>query len=161
MKSFKRIVGLLLCLAMVLSFVPTSIISVAKAATTTTDTTTFSFDISAAGKFYVDWGDGSDVQVITRTSTSNETYTHTYNTAGEYQIKIDGKATLYGSYAAISFYNNKKLAKIDGSLGQIFSTLSDGTQPRFGSSSNWRGTFQGCKELQKFLRDSYAIVDLL
>ena len=37
MKNFKRFVGLLLCLAMVLSFVPASFVSVAKAATTTTD----------------------------------------------------------------------------------------------------------------------------
>ncbi|MBQ2844950.1 MAG: hypothetical protein IJE79_02965 [Alphaproteobacteria bacterium] len=112
---------------------------------TTTSTNSFSFSISAAGKFYVDWGDGT-VETITKADTTNTTYTHDYATADAYTIGLSGQATAYytgTSTAAISFYvgsntsaketNIKKIASIDGSLGAIFGTLSSGTQkqPRF------------------------------
>ena len=104
--------------------------------TTTPDTTSFSFKISAAGEFVVDWGDGT-VETITKPDTTDTTYTHNYATADEYTIGIGGQATAYNtvtSTAAISFYVNSsqtKIASIDGSLGAIFGTLADGTQPRF------------------------------
>ncbi|MBQ7056156.1 MAG: hypothetical protein IJN91_04475 [Alphaproteobacteria bacterium] len=104
--------------------------------TTTSNTTSFSFSISAAGEFYVDWGDGTRNK-ITRTNTQNLGYSHNYSTAGTYTIKIGGKATAYNTsttYAAISFYANysqTEIASIDGSLGAIFGTLADGSQPRF------------------------------
>ena len=108
---------------------------------TTTSTNSFSFSISAAGKFYVDWGDGKR-QTITKPDTTNTTYSHTYSTRKSYTIKLAGQATAYNtstSTAAISFYVNysdtqsKKIASIDGSLGAIFGTLSSDTnnQPRF------------------------------
>ena len=115
--------------------------------TTTPDMKFFSFNISAAGKFVIDWGDGN-IEKIDKNKTGEQTISHSYNNAGAHKIKLGGKATEYDSrYTAISFYKNLNLAKIDGSLGQIFSTLSDGTQPRFGSTSNWCGTFQGCTNL--------------
>ena len=106
--------------------------------TTTSNTTSFGFYISAAGEFYVDWGDGTRNK-ITRTNTQNLEYSHNYSTAGTYTIKIGGKATAYNTFsniAAISFYVNSsqtKIASIDGSLGAIFGTLPDATekQPRF------------------------------
>ncbi|MBQ2845152.1 MAG: hypothetical protein IJE79_04000 [Alphaproteobacteria bacterium] len=106
--------------------------------TTTSDTTSFSFSISAAGEFVVDWGDGT-VETITKANTTDTTYTHNYATADEYTIGIGGQATAYNtstSTAAISFYVNSsqtKIASIDGSLGAIFGTLPDATekQPRF------------------------------
>ena len=109
--------------------------------TTTDDTDTFSFSISAAGEFIVDWGDGT-VETITKPDTTNTTYTHNYDTAGAYTIGLSGQATAYntGTFtAAISFYidysntQSKKIASIDGSLGAIFGTLSSDTnnQPRF------------------------------
>jgi len=101
---------------------------------TTTSTTSFSFTISAAGEFKVDWGDGSDIQVITKTSTDSQTISHTYTTAAAYDIEIGGLATAYSTgmaTAAISFASNTSLAGISGSLGAIFPTLSDGSQPRF------------------------------
>ena len=111
--------------------------------TTTDDTNSFSFLISAAGEFVVDWGDGT-VETITKPDTTNTTYSHNYATANTYTIGLSGQATAYNTdkyNAAISFYvgssphaketNVKKIASIDGSLGAIFGTLADGSQPRF------------------------------
>ena len=106
--------------------------------TTTPNTSSFGFKISAAGEFVVDWGDGT-VETITKSDTTNTTYTHNYDTAGAYTIGIGGQATAYNTStitAAISFYVNSsqsKIASIDGSLGAIFGTLSSDTnnQPRF------------------------------
>ncbi len=107
--------------------------------------TVFKFYMSAAGEFTVDWGDGN-VETITRTNTTDAEYTHTYTNAGTYTIGFSGQATGYASSvsgyysvgipyhgAAISFFNNKNVAGISGSLGAIFGTLSSGTniQPRF------------------------------
>ena len=115
--------------------------------TTTPNAKSFSFNISAAGKFVIDWGDGN-IEKIDKNKTGKQTVSHSYNNAGTHKIKLGGKATRYDScYTAINFHKNLDLAKIDGSLGQIFSTLSDGTQPRFGSLWYWHGTFQECTNL--------------
>ncbi len=113
--------------------------------TTTADTTSFKFNISAAGAFTVDWGDGN-VENITKNNTANTTYSHTYSTAGAYNIGISGQATGYnpsshGAVAAISFSSNKNVAGISGSLSAIFGTLADGTNPSFYS------TFWNCTNL--------------
>ncbi|MBQ7055634.1 MAG: PKD domain-containing protein, partial [Alphaproteobacteria bacterium] len=103
---------------------------------TTTSTNSFSFKISAAGKFYVDWGDGK-TETITKPDTTNTTYSHTYSTSKSYTIKLTGQATAYStssSTAAITFSSSaSKIALIDGSIGAIFGTLSSDTnnQPRF------------------------------
>lgn len=113
-------------------------------ATTSSDTSSFSFKISAAGEFWVDWGDGSDIQVITKADTTNQTISHTYATAAAYTIRMGGRATKYyngNSTAAISFLGNTSLASVSGSLGKIFPTLSSTSQPRF-----YR-TFYGCTNL--------------
>ena len=109
--------------------------------TTTDDTDSFSFSISAAGEFVVDWGDGT-VETITKPDTTDTTYTHNYDTADEYTIGLSGQATAYNTnyyIAAIRFDvvpSPKKIASIDGSLGAIFGTLSSDTnnQPRFYST---------------------------
>ena len=117
--------------------------------------TTFSFKMSAKGEFRVDWGDGSPIETITRSSaTSAGTYTHTYTTGGVKQIMFDGLATGYYSsssynsdaYSAISFYNNTNIAQVSGSLGSIFPSLSTTStsasyQPRF------MFTFNNCTNL--------------
>ena len=152
--------------------------------TTTSNTTSFKFYLSAAGEFYVDWGDGTRNK-ITRTNTQNLEYSHNYSTAGTYTIKIGGKATAYNTSAttaaigfANSYYYADNIASIDGSLGAIFGTLSDGTQPRYyqtfygahnmtGSipanlfagisgapaSSMFSGTFHGCSGLTGAIPD--------
>ena len=106
----------------------------------------FSFSMSAAGTFYIDWGDGSEIQVVNKTNTNMETFSHPY-TASEpraYDIKLTGQATQYhaGSSAAISFSNNKQVAGIAGSLGALFPTLADGSNPIFYQ------TFYMCTSLQ-------------
>ena len=110
---------------------------------TTTSTNSFSFSISAAGEFVVDWGDGK-TEPITKPDTTNTTYSHNYSTAGAYTIGLSGQATAYNTdeyTAAISFVDSVdwefestwQIASIDGSLGAIFGTLPDATekQPRF------------------------------
>lgn len=106
--------------------------------TTTQDTTSFSLKISAQGTFYIDWGDGI-IETIKKPDTTLVTYSHPYSTTNTYNIKMGGKATSYSSVsktAAISFSGNKKLAKIDGSLGQIFPSLSHTSQPKFYQTFN-------------------------
>ena len=126
-------------------------------ATTTPDTTDFNFELSASGTFYVDWGDGT-VDTIEKNDVNNQSFSHTYETAGTYVVKLGGRATGYNQdkvfdgeltaladdavvYGApdenynyvpvISFAGNDYLAKIEGSLGKIFPTLPGGIQPRF------------------------------
>ena len=73
--------------------------------TTTSSTSSFSFQISAKGTYLIDWGDGN-VETINKTNTTKTTYSHTYDSAGEYTIGIGGEATAYNtstSTAAISF----------------------------------------------------------
>lgn len=119
--------------------------------TTTADTTVFSFELSAQGKFFITWGDGT-TQTITRTDTKFQTYSHTYARAGEYKIGMSGRATGYSTAdprteptAAIRFWKNNDIAAISGSLGAIFSTIGNGAtaaqQPIF------HNTFRECKNL--------------
>ena len=111
--------------------------------TTTPDTSSFEFRISAAGEFLVDWGDGT-VETIEKEDTTYTRYLHDYSTTGAYTIRLGGLATEYdgSSYtSAVDFSNNYRIASIDGSLGAIFPTLSDGSQPRF------NGTFFSCSNL--------------
>ncbi len=115
-------------------------------ATTSSDTTSFSFKISAAGEFWVDWGDGTAVETITKTDTNTRNISHTYTTAGAYDIKIGGLTTKYSTSAttaAISFESTSHLTGISGSLGAIFPTLANGSQPRFYRAFYGRSTLTG------------------
>ena len=106
-----------------------------------TSASNFAFSLSAAGTFYIDWGDGT-IEVKPK-DPSNTTYSHPYK-KGTYTIGISGDATAYNtstSVAAISFSGKTQVTNISGSLGAVFPTLSDGTQPRFVKA------FYGCKNL--------------
>ena len=109
--------------------------------------TTFQFVLSAAGTFYVDWGDGSAGQTITRNDTTPTEYSHTYTTAGVKTIHFAGLATGYNT----TTYNNDKdssgaairfaaatsdtstgtggtpalIAELSGSIGFVFPTLGN------------------------------------
>ena len=104
--------------------------------TTTPNTNSFDFRIAAAGEFVVDWGDGT-VENITKLYDRDIYYSHEYATAGEYTIGLSGQATAYNilcdDFASIKFQSGSKIASIDGSLGAIFGTLTDGSrlQPCF------------------------------
>ena len=102
--------------------------------TTTPDTSSFSMEISAAGNFTIDWGDGQS-DVITDKPIGATTYSHTYSASGAHKIKLTGLATDYSDAAtdaAVSFSSDvHSISKISGSLGKIFPTLPDGSQPSF------------------------------
>ena len=114
--------------------------------------TEFSFKISAAGIYTIDWGDGN-VESIVKTDTDNTTYSHIYETAGVRTIGIGGDATEYNGsddVPAISFENNKNIAKLVGSLGSIFSGSA---------TSMFHGTFNQCTsltEIPKILFDGVS-----
>ena len=116
--------------------------------TTTPDTSSFGMIIGAAGNFTIDWGDGQS-EVITDKPIGTTTYSHTYTTSGEYEIKLTGRATDYsdakidmdtGAGLVPTFALTDPLggsviatnvAKISGSLGKIFPTMDDGSNPNF------------------------------
>lgn len=110
-------------------------------ATTTSDTTEFNFTISASGAFYINWGDGTAMQKIIKPATGAQTISHTYATAGAYDIRIGGRAMGYNRNAAVSFKSNLNLAGINGSLGQIFRNVGT-NMPLF-----WE-TFRYCTNLR-------------
>ena len=104
----------------------------------------FAFGMSAAGVFYVDWGDGTIERIDRTNNTTRQMYSHTYTntTARSYDIKFDGLATGYndttastpaiefGGFSDISVNENKsvsctdtKVYRISGSLGAIFPTI--------------------------------------
>ena len=115
---------------------------------TTSANSKFEFILGAAGEFTIDWGDGT-VETIVKDNTDGETYTHTYANAGDYVFGISGQATDYAtdgdSGAAFTFYTNysntNQIYNIRGSLGHVFGTLADGSQPRFLS------LFRGAKNM--------------
>ena len=100
-----------------------------------------SFDLTPTGTFTVDWGDGTTPQVIERTNTTSETYSHSYSNAGPKTVKITGRANGYSTQGVLYFRNKSQIASIDGCLGAIFPTLGngEGQQPKF------PGTFAGTK----------------
>ncbi|MBR2342476.1 MAG: hypothetical protein IKA73_03390 [Alphaproteobacteria bacterium] len=106
---------------------------------------TFGFRLGAAGEFTVDWGDG-DVETIVKDNTDSVNYTHTYANAGDYVFGISGQATAYPTdfsdyfdgdrgaaiaFGARSVGGADYIYNIRGSLGHVFGTLADGSQPRF------------------------------
>ena len=119
------------------------------------------FSISASGTFFVDCGDGGTLsgtgvsgKTITRTDTTNDTYTCTYSTGGAKTLNFGGVATAYttsSNVAAISFYmasdgTQNKIAAISGSLGALFPTIGsggEGNQPRFFETFRGASNFTG------------------
>ena len=104
----------------------------------TSATNSFSFDIAAKGTYTIDWGDGT-IETKTQTSAYTNTYSHTYADSQPRTIRIGGQATeyyykeTYTQYdpATISFASRQNVTEYFGSLGKIFPTMPDGSQPRF------------------------------
>lgn len=105
--------------------------------------TTFKFAISAAGQFYVDWGDGTVTPLNRENNTTETPVLHTYATAGVKTITIYGRATGYNAgnsvavirfgadaNAAVAGVTNTLVSGVSGSLATVFPTIS-GTQPKF------------------------------
>ena len=139
--------------------------------TTTTDTTSLIFAITATGVFYVDCGDGGLLtqdtstygtisgKTVTRTSGNKTVYTCSWNSAAAHTIKFAGTATGYSVNASttISFYQDSggtqnKIASINGSLGAMFPVI-DNTAPRFNS------TFRGCSNMTNIPVTLFAGID--
>ena len=109
----------------------------------------FDFSISAAGTFYVDWGDGTVEKIERADADYGEGYNHTYENSGTYNIQFGGQATDYyvesdeGYYyqpAAISFSGNDLIVSVSGSLSALFPVIN-GLSPSFAS------TFSDCYNL--------------
>ena len=110
----------------------------------------FKFDISAAGTYTIDWGDGN-IETITKTNIANQTLAHKYETTGQFEIKISGSSTAYSTeLPAISFQckndqdeyiTNFPIVGIRGSLGAVFPTIGNEIQPLFIK------TFYGCDKI--------------
>ena len=113
-------------------------------------TTEFTFLLTAAGEFVVDWGDG-DTENISKSDTSELEVVHRYDTPGAYVVKLGGRATQYDktvfatawvpAISAIWVTDYWSVAKLYGRLGRVFPTLADGTQPCFA------GAFMYCDAL--------------
>ncbi len=109
--------------------------------------------ISAAGKFYVDWGDGTE-EVIEKTTVGEQWFGHDYATDGTYTVRLGGRATAYSADEDQSTVilsgdadcpylfggeadgpNGRRcpivLKSFSGCLGCVFPTLANGDQPRF------------------------------
>ena len=125
----------------------------------TTSTNSFQFKMTAEGTFYVDCGTGGTLSgtgvsgnnTITRTDTTEATYTCNWNTTTTHTIQFDGEATYYNTdthvvdanVAAISFNingtdsdtNAQKIDSVSGSLSALFPyethNAKNGAQPRF------------------------------
>lgn len=110
-------------------------------ATTTNDTTEFSFSIGARGTYWIDWGDNTEIERIYNGNTTAMTIAHIYVNAGAYNIKIGGVSAEYSAAtSAISFYYNENLAGISGSLGAIF--------PNIGTNMpSFNNTFSMCHNM--------------
>lgn len=103
------------------------------------------FEISAAGTFYIDWGDGT-TESIEKTTTDPVAYSHTYkDTDRIYTVRLKGRATAYNpnDVSAFVLHGSKfeypgeelfVLKSLDGCLGCVFPTLADGSQPLFKKS---------------------------
>lgn len=104
--------------------------------------------ISAAGTYYIDWGDGQ-TETIKKTTTNEEFISHAYASNGTYTIRIGGRATKYNNSTTSTVYLSGdsgcmedgimyddycllNLKQVEGCLGCIFPTLDDGSQPHFG-----------------------------
>ncbi len=106
---------------------------------TVKDTSESYFLVGAAGLYWVDWGDGT-VELLTKEQTNGIMEVgHVYETPGQYTVKLGGKAMAYGAMdmdmdfekAPPAIIFGADVYKIKGSLGKIFSTLEDGTNPYY------------------------------
>ena len=112
---------------------------------TRTNQNTTLFKLSATGIFYIDYGDGS-TGTINSTSTTQQTISHRYSSTGTKTVKLGGLATGYStgtneSDASINFADMTTITSISGSLGRIFPTMANGSQPLF------KVTFADCTNL--------------
>ena len=96
----------------------------------TTSVSNFNINISAAGSFFIDWGDGK-YDTIKKSATDLQSVSHNYEKAGVYTIRMSGIASDYAEGSSVVSFSTNSIAEIDGSIGKIFPTLSNGKNPVF------------------------------
>ena len=127
---------------------------------TTKDTVgEFTLYISAAGRFFIDWGDDSPTEVINKSDTDSFLpITHTYETQKSYTISIGGTATDYSEEDGVLYinYDNGRefVAALRGSLGHVFPTIRNSNdqiiaQPKF------KNAFSDCTSLESISADLF------
>jgi uncharacterized repeat protein (TIGR02543 family) len=120
--------------------------------------TRFAFSMSAAGQFYVDWGDGTIDSINRVGNVTPAQYEHTYTSAsanGGWTITIWGTATGYNSeFTTITFINGEgfsgtplRVGGISGSLGAVFPTLDTTNVAGAITVPSFSNTFAGCSNL--------------
>ncbi len=119
---------------------------------TVPETKTFAISLALAGEFRIAWGDGT-VQNVSSSTTDVVTYTHTYEKPGVYYVAPYGVPTAYNQSAdvpTIEVVDPDKLSRIYGTLGSVFPTLADGSQPSFnGFCAKWEGqVYKSCSNLE-------------
>ncbi len=157
MKNFKRFVGLLLCLAMVLSFVPASVVSVAAAETESTGTTTTSdilekidlsgtvvgaCSIGASGTDYANyswysssgWSKPWSTAMVDGVSTTTLNYSVGTNERADYYLNLSGGLNGYTTVDKIVMYHGGSTAV---STVTITLVLADGTTKAQTFTPSW------------------------
>ena len=116
---------------------------------------TFTFKMTANGTFRVNCGDGGVLSgtgvsgnTITRTNTTEATYTCTYPSAGVHKITFE-KVNVTAYYnntdkPTLGFRDNTNVAGISGSLGSVFPTITPGAK---GGQPTMCYMFAGCTNL--------------
>lgn len=118
----------------------------------------YMFTITAAGKYVVDWGDGTG-ECIDKTDVNDQIISHTYASPAKiYRIGFGGKTTGYirwGNMAKSVIYfgdESSRLSSIDGCVGCVFSTITDANgnilnQGGLGGQQSFAHMFSGNSEL--------------
>ena len=116
---------------------------------------TFTFKMTAKGTFRVNCGDGGVLSgtgvsgnTITRTNTTEATYTCTYPSAGVHKITFE-KVSVTGYFTnnttgTLTFRDNTNVAGISGSIGSVFPTITPGVK---GETPPLSYMFAGCTNL--------------
>jgi hypothetical protein len=109
----------------------------------------FSFSFNAKGTLYIDWGDNSGIQTVTKNNTNNQrSVTHTFYQTST--IRLSGEFTEYSSKNGRSYsvikVSNDYLVGIGGSLGALFPTLTNVASP--GNQPLFQETFKNCTNLK-------------
>ena len=120
--------------------------------TTTSANTVFTLPATSAdNNFMIDWGD-TNTQTITSASP-----THTYATAGAYQIKINGLMPIFsfnngGSAALVTSLDNMGDTGLENMNGFMYgcTSLTSADLNNFGTPFSVSQAFQGCTSLTTF-----------
>lgn len=111
--------------------------------------------IAPKGTIIIDWGDGSDEQTITGTSTTSVKYTfHEFPADGKYRIKIrTSSGTGFGMVGTSSLTKILTVSSTSNSTNDwIYSStvkaVNEGFSSIYSTSASYSGALNGCKNLE-------------